>query len=87
MAEPARRWELERRAEAKIDAGELPAVFRGSTRAGGGSGEPCDLCGQTVAKSGIEYEVEWQKEVAVRVLRFHLECFQAWVCSHQELAG
>jgi DNA repair exonuclease SbcCD ATPase subunit len=87
MADLEHRSELERRAEAKIEAGELPAAFRGSTRAGGGSGEPCDLCGQTVEKSGIEYEVEWQKEAAVRVLRFHLECFQAWVCSHQELVG
>ena len=86
MPEPAHRSDLELRAEEKIEAGELPAASAGRTRARGGSGQPCDLCCETVEKAGIEYEAEWQKAEGVRLLRFHLDCFQAWVCSQEELA-
>ena len=60
MAELEHRSELERHAEAKIEAGELPAAFRGSTRAGGGMQIPvADLDGDghldfaVAGKSGL----------------------------------
>ena len=75
---------LEKLAEARIESGELPAGFRGITHAGTGSGRSCDLCRRLIEKDGVEYEVEWHKGETVRVLRFHLECFQAWLCSDPE---
>ena len=81
MTDFASRTRLEQRAADKIEAGELPAPGGGITRAGAGSGLSCDLCARRIEKSKIEYEVEWSKGEAPRVLRFHLECFQAWVAN------
>jgi hypothetical protein len=67
-------------AAARIEAGDLPAEFSGSTHAGDGSGGPCGLCGEKIEKSKIEYEIQWRKKDIPCVVRFHLECFQAWVC-------
>lgn len=79
MAESGHKFELERRAAQKIELGELPVPGEGITRAGGGSGAACDLCTREIGKSKIEYEFEWHKAGMARVLRFHLECFQAWI--------
>ncbi|MFL6602805.1 MAG: hypothetical protein ACJ8R9_15950 [Steroidobacteraceae bacterium] len=79
VAETAHRVLLEQRAADKIDSGELPVPGGGITRAGAGAGMACDLCGAQIEKSKIEYEVEWCRDDAVRVLRFHLDCFQAWI--------
>jgi hypothetical protein len=81
MAEPGHKVALEQRSAWKIESGELPLPGGGITRAGAGSGQACDLCAQEIEKSKIEYEVEWRKGAAVRVLRFHLACFQAWVAN------
>jgi hypothetical protein len=87
MTEPENRSELEHCAGAKIESGELPTEFRGHTRAGAGTGAHCDLCAQVIEKSKIEYEVDWHRTSGTRVLRFHLDCFQAWVCSIRDLPG
>jgi hypothetical protein len=79
MAEPGHRVVLEQRAVEKIESGELPLPGEGITRAGAGSGMACDLCAREIEKSKIEYEVECSKGEALRVLRFHLDCFQAWI--------
>jgi hypothetical protein len=84
MAAPAHRFVLEQRAADKIEAGELPLPGGGITRAGAGSGMACDLCAQMIEKAKIEYEVEWCKGEAVRMLRFHLDCFQAWICNRPQ---
>src|SRR4030081_312774 len=81
IAEPAYRFVLEERAADKIESGELPFPGGGITRAGAGSGMACDLCTEQIEKSKIEYEVEWCKGEAVRVLRFHLDCFRAWIAN------
>jgi len=78
MAEPGYKFELEQRAADRIEAGDLPVPGGGITRAGPGSGKACDLCAREIEKSKIEYEVEWCRGEALRVLRFHLDCFQAW---------
>jgi hypothetical protein len=79
MTDTAHRVVLEQRAADKIESGELPVPGGGITRAGAGSGMACDLCAEEIEKSKIEYEVEWRKGKALRLLRFHLGCFQAWV--------
>ena len=84
MTDPAHRVVLEQRAADKIESGELPVPGGGITRAGAGSGMACDLCAEEIEKSKIEYEVEWRKGEAVRLLRFHLGCFQAWVTNRPE---
>jgi hypothetical protein len=84
VAEPAHRVLLEQRAADKIEAGELPAPGGGITRAGAGAGMACDLCAAQIDKSKIEYEVEWCRGDAVRVLRFHLDCFQAWLANRPQ---
>ena len=84
MVEVAHRVVLEQQAVDKIESGELPVPGSGITRAGAGSGLACDLCAQEIEKSKIEYEVEWCKGEAVRVLRFHLDCFQAWISNRPE---
>jgi hypothetical protein len=81
MAELAHRIVLEQRAADKIESGELPVPGGGITRAGAGSRMACDLCAEEIEKSQIEYEVEWCAAEALRVLRFHLDCFQAWLAN------
>ena len=73
-------------AAARIEAGELPAEFSGTTHAGDGSDGPCGLCGEKIEKSKIEYEIQWRKKDVPCVVRFHLECFQAWVCVSEATA-
>jgi hypothetical protein len=84
MADPAHRVVLERRAADKIESGELPVPGNRVTRAGAASGMACDLCAEEIEKSKIEYEVEWRKGETVRMLRFHLQCFQAWISSRPQ---
>jgi hypothetical protein len=84
MVEAAHRVVLEQQAVDKIESGDLPVPGSGVTRAGAGSGLACNLCAQEIEKSKIEYEVEWSKGEAVRLLRFHLDCFQAWISNRPE---
>jgi len=83
MAESAHRVLLEQRAADKIESGDLPEPRGDITRAGAGSGMACALCAARIEKSKIEYEVEWCRGGAARVLRFHLDCFQAWVANRR----
>ena len=80
----AHRVVLEQQAADKIESGELPNPGGGITRAGAGSGMACDLCTEEIEKSKIEYEVEWCRGEGVRLLHFHLECFQAWVSNRPQ---
>ena len=84
MVEVAHRVVLEQQAVDKIESGELPVPGSGITRAGAGSGLACSLCAQEIEKSKIEYEVEWSRGEALRVLRFHLDGFQAWISNRPE---
>jgi hypothetical protein len=84
IVETAHRVVLEQRAADKIESGELPVPGGGITRAGAGSGMACDLCAQAIERSKIEYEVECYQGEAVRLLRFHLGCFQAWISNRPE---
>jgi hypothetical protein len=57
----------------RLATGELP---RGSARAWagkGGPGLPCDACGESIASTDVEVELELN-----RLYRFHGDCFRIW---------
>ena len=59
----------------KTRRGGLPAPIDGKLYAGPGSLEPCAGCGDKVARSETEYEVEIGETVT---FRFHQACYNAW---------
>ncbi len=66
--------------ERKILTGELPASFKGRARAGHGEGHICEVCGETIDASRVEYEIEAPNiEGVFRTVRLDGECFQAWL--------
>ena len=59
-----------------------PGRLGGVGRAG--SGEKCALCGLEIEKYRnekytFEYEVDWKHAGREETLRFHSDCFRAWV--------
>jgi hypothetical protein len=72
------------RAREKVANRELPAPDQLNGHAGAGSGQKCCVCElevpkYRVEKPTIEYAVQWQKAERPEVLRFHSDCFRAWV--------
>jgi hypothetical protein len=66
--------------ERKILEGKLPARFNGRALAGYGEGHTCELCGERIDASRVEYEVEdLNTEGVIRIVRLDGECFQAWL--------
>jgi hypothetical protein len=60
----------------------LPDAQLQDLRAGYGSQLPCDVCGQTIGKDEIEYELEFrQGETKSVTLLLHVDCWQSW---HEE---
>jgi PAS domain S-box-containing protein len=76
--------QLQRMARARIEAGRLARNPPGHVRGGRGSGDLCDLCGESIRPDKIEFEVQL---IATRPLthRLHLSCYEAWleVCGHR----
>jgi hypothetical protein len=76
--------ELRARAREKVAHHELPAPDQLNGHGGAGSGEKCCVCEleipkYRVEKPSIEYAVQWHKAERLEVLRFHSDCFRAWV--------
>lgn len=76
--------ELRIRAQEKVTRRELPPPDQHSGLGRAGSGQHCCVCGRDIPKYRIEkpsteYAVQWQKAERVEVLRFHPDCFRAWV--------
>jgi hypothetical protein len=76
--------ELRIRAHEKVTNRELPPPDQLSGSGRAGSGRNCCVCEREIAKYRIEkpsteYAVQWQKGERVEVLRFHPDCFRAWV--------
>jgi hypothetical protein len=72
------------RAREKVANRQLPAPDQLNGHAGAGSGQKCCVCEleipkYRVEKPTIEYAVQWQKVERPEVLRFHSDCFRAWV--------
>ena len=55
----------------------LPLMDRFRTFGGPGSGQPCALCGTTIARDGMEIDVESEDESLA--LTFHVKCHAAWL--------
>src|SRR3569832_2253650 len=76
--------QLRVRARDKVANLELPPPDQLNGHGGAGSGENCCVCEveipkYRIEKPTIEYAVQWQKAERVEVLRFHSDCFRAWV--------
>ena len=59
----------------KTQRGGLPAPIEGVLYAGRSSLQPCAGCGEKIAATEIEYEVEIGELIT---FRFHAACYQAW---------
>jgi PAS domain S-box-containing protein len=68
---------------ARIKDGRLACNPPGHVRGGQGTGDLCDLCGESIRPDKIEFEVQL---IAARPLthRFHLRCYEVWLgaCEH-----
>jgi hypothetical protein len=73
------RTELRLMLAEKRRQGRLPLITTSRTWAGSGNGEVCMLCEVPIESQQIEYEVEWQNGLEVRLLRFHELCYR--LCS------
>jgi hypothetical protein len=71
--------ELRRKARAAIRAGMLPGQHQVSTWGGPGSGASCAVCGSTVPRDGLGFELEFRNADGRLELRdAHIACFAAW---------
>ena len=76
--------ELRARANEKVMNRQLPPPDQQSGVGRAGSGQNCCVCERNIPKYRIEkpsteYAVQWQKGERTEVLRFHPDCFRAWV--------
>jgi hypothetical protein len=71
--------ELRRKARAAICAGMLPRHQQVSTWGGPGSGVSCAVCGDTVPRDGLGFELEFRNaDGRLEVRHAHIACFAAW---------
>jgi hypothetical protein len=64
----------------KIQAGKLPVTAPVKIWAGQGKGASCDVCGEAILPTDIEYETEM---AGAKSFRFHNKCLGVW---HEERA-
>jgi hypothetical protein len=72
---------LREKAREAIENETLPARSPDSTMGGPGCGKACAICGQTVRRTQMELEAEFQQEGdMLQPHKFHLHprCFMAW---------
>jgi len=80
--------ELRQRARELISSGRLPGLTPKNVWGGHGSGEQCALCGKSISRDEVEYEIEDRTQGNAAVLyRFHFLCHAAWQfeCARSEL--
>jgi hypothetical protein len=58
----------------KLVANDLPREESGRTKSGVGHGNSCDVCGECVQKTQVEYQIA----VGNRLFRLHLGCYALW---------
>jgi hypothetical protein len=70
-------WKRQRheRTLRRVETGELPRLTGYRTWSWVSTGRACDGCGEAVGAAEIEYDVEMDRTI---VLRLHPECFRAW---------
>ncbi len=70
---------LRRKARAAICAGMLPGQHQVSTWGGPGSGTSCAVCGDTVPRDGLGFELEFgDADGRLELRHVHIPCFAAW---------
>ena len=72
---------LREKARAAIKEGRMPAIRPERTWGGPGTGVPCSVCDQPVAKDQPEFEVEFVDSgptSSVGIFFLHARCFAAW---------
>jgi len=57
----------------RISANAVPVMLVSEVHAAHGRDERCSVCGETIARSQIEYEVP-----AFRAGAFHMVCYAVW---------
>jgi hypothetical protein len=62
-------------ARARTADGSLPCVVPRQVLAGYGGGAPCDLCGDPIPGSEVEYQIVSSDG---RIYRFHTACQDVW---------
>jgi hypothetical protein len=78
--------ELRWKARAAIRAGLLPGQHQVSTWGGPGSGASCAVCGNTVPRDGLGFELEFAEPDGRLELRYvHIPCYAAWDSERREL--
>ena len=68
------RWRTDKTRD-KMRRGGLPAPFPVKPWRGNGSGERCSGCGDAIARTETEVEVDVRGALT---LLFHEECYRAW---------
>lgn len=63
-------------AAARIIDESLPVIFPAIIRPYHGEGELCEVCGQTIDRYRVEYQVTDARDGYA--LAFHLLCYRAW---------
>jgi hypothetical protein len=84
--------QLRARAREKVDNQVLPSPEQLSGLARAGSGLKCCVCEIEIPKyrtdrNTVEYVVEWRRGDRHEVLRFHSDCFRAWVSLSALVSG
>jgi hypothetical protein len=77
--------ELRRLARQRLSAGELPVDDPESIWGGNGSGQRCAVCAREIARSDVEYELQFRTGDPGSVVsyRFHRRCHAAWELERQ----
>lgn len=69
---------LREKVRARIASGALPQVAPARLFAGHGDNQMCAVCGQSISRMQILYEVELTDRTERKALHFHLVCHAAW---------
>lgn len=75
---PERPETLREQVRAMIAAGELPRDASARLFAGYGADQTCVVCGQSISRTQVVYEVESVHKSKRGTLDFHLACHAAW---------
>jgi len=72
------RAELFQRIRDRIYGGELPCTRQAKTWGAVGSGQSCAACGEAIAPSEVELELDFLTANGVTTYPFHTFCWAVW---------
>jgi hypothetical protein len=81
---------LRAKAREAIRSGRLPTKKPDRMFGGAGTGIPCAVCGESVARSDAEIEIEFNRHGATPGLdqhHLHYRCFAAWEFERTKVGG